>query len=267
MHLSVKSVSKKLQKNSKLLLASFLAAALVSGGVPLFAAHAEDKVHVVVGESALTLTNVTSPLRVTSTPYAITGKIRSLNQVQVYVDDVLADTIPLTLSDTELNYSLNVDPGEHEVRFVGISPSGTNPSVTVAVAYDAPTTPGTPSNPLPTGSSGTGGQSVQNSNTVPESRPLLESFNELFDKGIVALDFAKNGDRSMTPMMVTRFLLLLAGLIALVFAPWILGIYRTIRYKWLGLRKGKLPKTLRRHPLAYIRWTGVALILFVLLLL
>ena len=270
MHLGVKR-SSWIRKSSRRFFAGVLVAICLVGVVPPDPTYAQNSdVYVVVGESELALEEIEPTLVINAVPFKIFGKVKSLNQVQVHVDNTLTEVIPLVLTDTQFEYDLSVDPGQHEVQFVGISPTGSDPAVSITVKY-SPAPPGTVPEPIPT--TGRGGTQVQSGDNLnqPGSVDLtsgpIDSLESLITEGLVALDFARPGDTSMTGVMFARFALLLTGLALLFFPLPALNAYRVVRYEWLHIPSGGVPSGVSRRPLAYIRGAGAVLIIFVLLLL
>lgn len=267
--------NKSVQKSSKFRVASFFLAVCLAFAFVATPASANDSdVHVVVGESEIELINTPPTFKIATVPYRIYGKVRSLNQIQVYVNTALTDTIPLSLKSTEFTYDLALDQGEYEIQLVGISPTGSDPAVSFTVKYTAtPQDPGTVTPSQPVSTIGRGGTQVQSGEQITEPNPLdgasgpVNSIAKFWNSTLIALDFAKPNDSSMAGAMFARFLLFAAGLMMLIFAPFVLASYRTVRYGWLGWRKGALPAKMRQYPLIFIRVIGVILSLFVVLLL
>lgn len=261
-----------------LLASSALLVALFSTG-----AHATDSSRVQVSvdsgttHPALEVKKPASPATVNTMPVTLSGNVKSLTQIQVYVDNVFSVTIPLDEGAPEFSYGLVVPQGTHEVKLVGISPFVDNsPTVTLAVAYEPPSvTPDSPGIPATTSSEeqSQGGAVINRDATSAASTTYLQpaytaSLPSWFYNGLVTLDIAKPNDTDGKELVKTvqRIALASSSLFILTFTRPTLAMYKQVRYGWLGLRKHPTTGLLHKHPLASIRVLGVSLLMSVFFL-
>lgn len=249
---------------------------VIATGDAVFAV-ASSKVQSIVNSGtlhpALTLTDPASPATVTTMPLALAGELSSLTQIQIYVDDAFSVTVPLDESATTFSASIIIPTGTHTVKLVGISPfADITPTVEVTATYtpeseapEEPNVPSTNSGDEQVGSRGgatiTSGGDSSTSYTPPAPHTALPTW---FYNGLVALDLAAPSQTatagSESIKTAQRVLVTSSGLFMLVFSRAALFAYHQVRYTWLGLRVGAMPKVLSAHPLALIRTLGIMLV-------
>lgn len=220
---------------------------------------------------ALSLTNLTSPVSVTTMPLEVQGVIDSLTQIQVFIDGAFAVTVPLDEGATTFSTNLIVPVGTHGVSFLGISPfADITPTATLTVTYDPIITPpveqtveqgggvqvdrkgGLIINKDGGATSTTGAATVDNTHT---------SLPTWFYSGLVALDLASPGDPTgqETAKMVQRFSLATSGVVLLTFTQPVLGLYRFVRGTRLGIPSVGMPKFMTAQPVLFLRVIGILL--------
>lgn len=233
----------------------------------------------VTGSTApdLQITNLTSPVTVTTIPVTVQAIISNLTQVQVYVDGAYSLTIPLTVSAESFSYDLNLNEGTHQVEFIGISAyTSNNPQVSLSIAY----TPVTPPSSGGNSGSGDGKTSGGDINQAPAGtggviigdQPIEDQHPTGFMgvglpnwiyQPLVFFDIINPNSAGDTPKTIQRAILMLAGLFFLICARQTLWLYRKIRYDVLRMNKRPLLYILRRFPLLWIRLFGAILVLAV----
>ena len=220
---------------------------------------------------SLYISNPSSPVNVTSMPLNVDGVVNNLTQVQVYVDGAYSLTIPLTVTSEDFSYSLNLNEGDHSVKFVGISAyTSENPEVTITVSYKLPVVE--PPNPPNNGSGGgkTPSQpgSSDNGGVVIGGAPIDSTdgsgmagvvMPQWLYRSLVFFDIINPNKVTDTGTMFGRFVLLLVALFLIIFARPTLWLYRYLRYDVLRLNKRPLTYILRRYPLFWIRSIGVVI--------
>lgn len=214
-------------------------------------------------QSVLTIDlSTTTPTTVTSSPLRITGTVKHLNQIQVYVDGVAAGVVPLSIGATSFSVEIPLTVGSHVIRLIGISSSGSSdPVVSLQVVY----APARDSTTLPSRQGGginTEGQLSPSQTIQPGSQGL--PMPDWLRNGLMAVDFVRADEKGWSLAMLCRLVLIVLGLIMLLCARLVLRAYRRLRYGWLKWRKRPLSAVLRRRPLLVIRLIGLAIIMVVL---
>lgn len=220
---------------------------------------------------ALSLTNVTPSVSVTTMPLEVQGEISSLTQIQVFIDGSFAVTVPLNEGATTFLTNLIVPTGTHEVSFLGISPfADIAPTATLTVAYSPIITP--PVEQTVESGGGVqidtkgglivnkdGGATSTTGNATADSTHT--SLPTWFYSGLVALDIASPGDPTghETAKMVQRFSLATSGLVLMTFTQPVLGLYRYVRYTRLAMKGAGMPKFTSSQPVLFMRLAGILL--------
>lgn len=264
---------------TKSVLAGFAVLAIVGGvfSASFAYATADTSVQVVVNSGnvvpALAVNGGGSTVTTEAMPLKLQGTLTAVSQIQVYVDGIFSVTIPIAIGETSFSYDLVIPGGSHTIKLVGITPfANISPSDSLTVVYQPPTqTPA--SNPSGSGSviTTTGGGAVITSTPSSSSVSLQAQASSglpgwLYNS-LLTLDLVRPGQTKAATADIQRFSFISFGLLFTVFSRPVLASYRWIRYRWLGWRKHPLPDGLRRHPIGYIRATGLSLIAFVFLLL
>jgi len=218
------------------------------------------------------LNTSTNTIQTSSAVSRLRGPVNKLLQLRIYVDTDYAATVPLTPTMTEFTYDLEVTPGSHAVDLVGVSAnSSADPMYSFTLNYTpAVTIPGTTATPsTSTPSTGQGiiidsSATIQPVDTPSEVNVQLPPW--LFTT-LVALDIASpTATGTSIKLGFWRPIIIIASILFITFAPWILKSYRHLRYTWLGWSGQPLPAALRQHPLFWIRFSGVLLFVGSLLL-
>ena len=224
---------------------------------------------------SLVLTVGNQPMLVEAMPVEITGIVKDLSQIQVYVDNVFAVTIPLDQGATTFSHNLIIPQGPHSVKFVGITPfANVNPTESIVITY----TPVVSGTTQPSDSSSVspqkGGAVISRSGmsttamaadyTQPSYATAMPSW---LYSGLLALDIARSDDSNGSEVIKTLQRIVVVGisLLFIMFARPTLSFYRLIRYKWLGFNKRPLPSMVRKRPLLFIRSSGLLLFFSVLM--
>ena len=211
------------------------------------------------------LNSSTNTVQTSSPTVRLRGPVNKLLQLRIYVDTTYVSTVPLTPTMTEFEHDIEVTPGSHTIEVEGISAnSSPNPRYSFTLIY-TPTinTPGTtipPTQPTPDTDEGV---IIDSTGTVaPVGSPSEVSIqlpSWLFN-ALVTLDIASpTATGTSIKLGFWRPIIIILSILFMTFAPWILKSYRHLRYTWLGWHGQPLPAALRRHPLLWIRLTGVVL--------
>lgn len=237
-------------------------------GQPVAAADSTVRVEIDAGVPVLIPNLPTDRMTiVTNSTLRLTGSARHLSQIRVYVDDVAAGVVSLSVGATSFSVDIPLTTGPHTIRLVGVSLLGSDtPIVTMQVIY-TPAPDAAPGGASPSDKPAINigaGEQLPAQATDTSSRAVVP---EWLQNGLVAIDFARSDTRGGDAVMLCRFLLILAGLIMVVFAEPTRAFYRHVRYRLLGWRRRPLPVGVRRHSLFLLRLGGVLLIALVLWLL
>ena len=211
------------------------------------------------------LNSSTNTVQTSSPIVRLKGPVNKLLQLRIYVDTTYTSTVPLTPTMTEFEHDIEVAPGTHTVEVEGISAnSSPNPRYSFTLIYSPViNTPGTTSPPAqPTPNDGQG-VTIDSTGTVqPVGSPSevnIQLPSWLFN-ALVTLDIASPTTTGTSIKLgFWRPIIIILSILFMTFAPWILKSYRHLRYTWLGWHGQPLPAALRRHPLLWIRLTGVVL--------
>jgi hypothetical protein len=163
------AVAKKL--SSLLVLGVIISGAICQLVLPTIASAQSTTVGAVIcrSQSSITMAQPSSDSTVSDIPVTLSGSVDQASQIEVYVDDVFNDVIPLSTGQSSFSGSVSLTSGTHTIKVVAINvcpgPNGTASSV---VTYAPPTeTPLTgTSTPTTVGDAaggvtiGTGGQKV-----------------------------------------------------------------------------------------------------------
>lgn len=220
---------------------------------------------------SLTLDKPASPVTAKSMPLQVSGTLKSLTQIQVYVDDALSVTIPLDAGASSFSSSIVVPSGAHEVKLVGISPfADVSPTVALAVTYETPSaqdtggpTAGSPSsNDEAVGGIIIGPNGSTSTSTTYTPTTHTSSLPGWLYEGLLTLDLTTPGDvdGKETIKNIERFSLATTGTFFLAFSRPTLLLYRKARYAWLGIKKKPTLSFTSGHPIAIIRTIGTFLV-------
>ena len=219
---------------------------------------------------SLTLDKPASPVTAKSMPLQVSGTLKSLTQIQVYVDDALSVTIPLDAGASSFSSSIVVPSGAHEVKLVGISPfADVSPTVSLAVTYTTTSAQdggggmasSSESNEVVGGIIIGPNGSTSTSTTHMPTTPTSSLPGWLYE-GLLTLDLTTPGDvdGKETIKNIERFSLVTTGTFFLAFSRPTLLLYRKARYAWLGIKKKPTLSFTSGHPIAIIRTIGTFLV-------
>ena len=115
-----------------------------------------------VASSSVTITQPVDDSTVTSGDIVISGTVDQANQIEVYIDDVFDNAIPLTIGQTQYSSTVQLSPGTHTLRVEAVdSCGGQNAEASSVVTYTVP-----PSQPSQGGSTPTSVAQAQGAATV-----------------------------------------------------------------------------------------------------
>lgn len=218
---------------------------------------------------SLTLHSPASPVTAKDMPLQLSGTLKSLTQIQVYVDDALSVTIPLDEGASSFSSSIVVPSGTHEVKLVGISPfADVSPTVSLAVTYTTSsaqdggggTANSSESNEVGGIIIGPNGSTSTSTTYTPTTH--ASSLPGWLYEGLLTLDLTTPGDvdGKETIKNIERFSLATTGTFFLAFSRPTLLLYRKARYAWLGIKKKPTLSFTSGHPIAIIRTIGTFLV-------
>ena len=212
---------------------------------------------------------------VSSMPIILTGRVGNLTQIQVYVDGIYTETVPLTPSDTSFSYRLWISEGVRVVKFVGISAyTSTNVEQEVTVTYRVPPVdaqPGATNQDALNSSSSSrnngiiiGGNVDQPVPSPARPGPGIQTPTWIV-RLLVPLDVINPARVEETPRTLWRIMLFTLGLPLLLFASSVLHISRSIHVARFGPAKRVIPLFFRKTPLRWLRLAGAVLLILAFL--
>lgn len=277
MHLTNEFV-KKLKYNfiatALVLAAALIAVALISPAAGAESA-AETEVNVqITGSTAPKLEVDSFTTTVSAMPIIITGLGDNLTQVQVYINGVMTEIIPLAVGNQAFNYNLNLSYGHYTVKLVGISAyTADNPEEQFQIIYQAPTEATDEAAKPSSGDKSISSSTTSNKGFVISDSPASSSDRNSAAKPqkptklpgwlvrvMIPLDIINPAQIDEAPRSIWRVIVLIFGLFLLVFAPVATSIYRNIRYRQLGWAKRPLPLFVQRRPNLWLRLVGGVLV-------
>lgn len=181
----------------------------------------------------------------TTMPFAISGTVNNVTQIDITVDGGYAGTIPISANDDTFASQFTIPEGTHTVVLTGNDVCQVqNPSDTVVLTYSPANPPSngggsTPPITITPGGTGTidGEPVTQRSESGIEQMPVVGDLVAIGKEIAKALDFdatAKDGGLAVT---VARFAAFTLGLGLMVFASGVLHAVRVWRLRELSVHQ------------------------------
>ena len=215
--------------------------------------------------ATLVITQPISGHTTSQMPVTVSGSLKLLSQIRVYVDSVYTETIPIAADETNFSYVQYLGVGTHEVRLEGVDAcQQTSPVAQITIVYNPETTvvgqPVSPQDP----------QAPAEEYAPIEDQPTF--FERVTTNGVIssvsnaaygvleALDIVNSSEATQTTKMVGRFTLVTAGSTLVLLAPCVIQAVTTAIAKIVPHQDALALGRPRLFGPAWVRALGVVLL-------
>lgn len=252
-----RALLQRLHLSAAMMLVALFTAPYVSAAGPTINAKVYDG-----RPTVLTIASPQDNATVTVSPVSISGTIRNVSQIMVYVDDAYSMTQPIDVGATTYTFEASVSPGTHTLKLVAINP------------FDSTTLEGQVTITYAPGEKPVAAEAVKN---VTESAEVTKEYLQdqvqqaaqtqpavglsgAVYSAMQALDLAPvAGSTELMHQMTQRFVGVVGGASLVLFAHPIFVGYHLLRYQFMQWNLPAMPALVRRHALLVLRALGGAL--------